>query len=143
MVQLQLMICLHSLVFVACVRRHDGVQESRERAASESSAGKPAMSAVSMATGRLYMVRVVGPMFSFYSVNPSTEFLDVFEDYKRLPSDQDPPATIVHKCSFTFPADPNDSAAKPITTNIFSFLLAEHRQLIISMLDWIRIQITA
>ena len=95
----------------------------------------------------LYLVRVVGTVFSFYSINPSLTFLDIFQDYSQLGDGEDPPLTVVSKCSYTFPPNLSDPSASHLsaddrTWTEFNFLIPAHRELIIKLLDWIRTSIT-
>lgn len=121
-------------------------QESKRRRAT--SEGGAAIGSVSAAGPELYMLRVVGPVFSFYSVAPSLDFLRVFEDYRELPSGADPPLMPVYKCSFVFPAAPELAAAAAAsaedrTLTEFNFQLPAHRELIVHMLDSIRTRIVS
>jgi hypothetical protein len=86
--------------------------------------------------GVIFLVRLVGPTFSFYSVDPSVAFLEVFQDYSNLGEGKKPPCTTVHKCEFTFPADGEER-----TFTEFSFHLPDHREVVIDMLEWIRLRI--
>jgi len=117
---------------------HDGVlcvvlvvvfPQSHQRRRSASAAGLPGAPAGPVSAGSVYLVRLVGSVFSFYSVDVSTQFLDLFENYKS--SDNDPPQTCVYKCEFKF-------AGREEADTEFDFKLPEHRKLIIMMLDAIR-----
>ena len=97
----------------------------------------------SLSAGVIFFIRLVGSTFSFYSVDPSFKFLQLFEDYSNLGDAQDPPLTVVHQCEFTYP-DEGLFAGKSIddrTFTEFDFVLPEHRNIIIRMLESIRLQI--
>ena len=115
---------------------HHGAGESSNSAA----AGRAVQS-----SGVIFLVRVVGPLFSFYSVDPSTAFLDVFEDYTKLGEAEDPPLTPVHKCQITFNCkDEGAWAGKTDTQRTFTefnFQNPDQREVVISMLEWIRMRI--
>lgn len=88
-------------------------------------------------------MRLVGPVFSFYSVDPSTAFLAVFQDYKNLGEAEEPPLTVVHKCQITFKnegvwAGKTDAER---TFSEFNFQNPAQRQVVVSMLEWIRLRI--
>ena len=116
-----------------------GADAAGAAGSSSISFGVPAVSSA----GVLFLVRLVGPLFSFYSMDPSTAFLQVFEDYSQLGDAEEPPLTSVHKCQFTFS---NEGAwagktDKERTFTEFNFQNPHQRRVIVSMLEWIRLRI--
>lgn len=97
--------------------------------------------------GVIFLVRIIGSFFSFYSVDPSFAFLHLFEDYSNLGDDdgKDPhfPLTVVRQCEFTLP-DEGVFAGRPVherTFTEFHPLQSDHRNFIIRMLESIRLQL--
>jgi hypothetical protein len=120
------------------------VQSKRRRAESAPQHGAgsstviagPAMSSA----GVIFLVRLVGPLFSFYSMDPSTAFLDVFQDYTNLDETGEPPMTVVHKCQITFQNEGvwKGKTEAQRTFTEFNFQNPAQREVVISMLEKIR-----
>ena len=89
--------------------------------------------------GTIFLIRLVGKIFSFYSMNPSGAFMNGFADYKQFPkveSDSQSvavPVTKVYK--YTEVVDGQKLSE-------FSFTVQKERQFIVEMLDLIRQHIT-
>lgn len=88
------------------------------------------------------MIRVVGSTFSFYSISPSDQLMEIFGDYKKLDRSgmKEMPRTTVYKCAIPreFP-DADGVAPRPSVQ--FSLPHPVDRHLIIHMLDRIRLAI--
>jgi hypothetical protein len=128
-------------------------------AGSAAAAGASATVAdLPVAPGPLFMLRVVGDMFSFYAVNLTADFMKNFKEYQRKPDKNlFSTRTIVYKLEESFPPSPPAAApvvesssgvqAAPVvivsrikTTPVsrLHFLNRAHRECIIHTLDRIR-----
>ena len=147
-------------------RDHDEAAKSK-RSRSQGDASSSSFSPSSIPfddSGRIFMIRVLGSAFSFYSCNFKSEVIEVVKDYSQLSEDKEMQQTIVYKLTFKkhkastvstteielgtpaevdrMPVATTDSV--PVTSAVLSsldelqFLAKPHRELIVTCLDSMR-----
>jgi hypothetical protein len=110
---------------LAAVQANEAVQASkkpRSASADAASAGRPS----AVQSGPMYMLRVVGSEFSFYSMHPAQMLMDVLPLYSKVPEINEGKQEL-----------PITSAFKLNINNIdtFKFTDNKHREIILNMLS--------
>ena len=95
---------------------------------------------MAVSPGPLFLIRVVGDTFSFYSTQLSAEFLKGVQDYADMPDEEALQETVVFKysarCGVAFGAA--SSPAPAVEQDQWQFKVPADRQHIIYMLDQIK-----
>jgi hypothetical protein len=125
----------------ANIRRAEEEARKSKRAKSESEESKstPSGSSLTDDCGRIYLIRVLGSSFYFYSAQLAPEFINFVQDYKNYTEGTELKSTLVYKLtldSVTVPT--NGSPAVPRKKSELVFRVKDDRQIVISILDRLR-----
>jgi len=123
--------------------------DKSKRSKSEADAASVSASSLSVLpssclddSGRIFLVRVVGSSFTFYSTRLTSSFIAIIKDYKQAGPEL--PSTVVYRLTVDVPrindavSSPSSSSSVFINKDEFSFGINEDRIIIIRFLDSLR-----